>query len=326
MSADNMFHNYGSFLLFQLSKITYFRGFNTHMRLKAVLVLFICGFFQNIVNGQSNAANQTAYNHTGHRASEEIIYHIFQRSFYDSNGDGHGDLNGITLKLDYLQKLGVTAILLTPLYESVFYHNYFSSDFKKIDPRYGTMQDYLRLVKALHKRGMKLYMDMETQYVTEDHIWWKNGVGNVNSPYSDFILYQDQAHRKPSSIIFNLEGLKGYDGVYRKITTVNLRSKKVLDYNYGLFKFWIDPNGNGKFDDGIDGFRLDHMMDNLDGKLPDLFANFWTPLLTKLRMVNPKITIVAEQANWASLGRDYLTSGGVDRVFDFRLAFAIRSF
>src|ERR1700754_3522889 len=78
---------------------------------------------------------------------EEIIYHIFQRSFYDSNGDLHGDLNGIRQKLDYLQKLGVTAVLLTPLYESFFYHNYFSSDFKKIDPRYGSLADYLALVK-----------------------------------------------------------------------------------------------------------------------------------------------------------------------------------
>jgi alpha-amylase len=259
---------------------------------------------------------------------DEIIYHIFQRSFYDSNGDQHGDLNGIRQKLDYLQQLGVTSILLTPLYESVFYHNYFASDFKKIDPRYGTMQDYLKLIKELHRREMKLYMDMETQYVTEDHIWWKDGINNLKSRYSDYIIYNDEAHTKPTSIVYNLEGLKGYDDVYRKITTVNLNSPKVLDYNCRLFKFWIDPNNDGKFDDGVDGFRLDHMMDNLDNKgiMPHLFDTFWNPLLSKLRQVNPKINIVAEQANWASFGVDYLTHGGVDRVFGFRLAFAIRSF
>src|ERR1700712_2139053 len=185
----------------------------------------------------------------------EIIYHIFERSFYDSNGDNHGDLNGIRQKLDYLQQLGVTAILLTPLYESVFYHNYFASDFKKIDPSYGTMQDYLSLIKELHRRGMKFYMDMETQYVTEDHLWWKDGVNNLNSPYSDYILYDDKAHTKPSTIIFNLKGLLGYDSVFRKITTVNLYSSKVLEYNYDLFKFWMDPNQDGRFDDGVDGFR-----------------------------------------------------------------------
>ena len=116
---------------------------------------------------------------------DEIIYHIFQRSFYDSNGDKHGDLEGIRLKLDYLQDLGVTAILLTPLYDSPFYHNYFANDFKKIDPWYGTMQSYLNLVKDLHSRGMKIYLDMETQYVTEDHIWWTDGVDNPKSKYAD---------------------------------------------------------------------------------------------------------------------------------------------
>jgi len=80
----------------------------------------------------------------------------------------HGDLNGVRQKLDYLQELGVTSILLLPLYESFYYHNYFAVDFKKIDPEFGTMQDYINLVKEIHWRGMKIYMDMETQYVTED--------------------------------------------------------------------------------------------------------------------------------------------------------------
>jgi glycosidase len=272
--------------------------------------------------------NSNAFQHKRSGNGEEIIYHIFQRSFYDSNGDMHGDLNGIRQKLDYLQKLGVTAVLLTPLYESVFYHNYFSSDFKKIDPKYGTLNDYLSLVKELHRRGMKFYMDMETQYVTEDHIWWKDGVNNLNSPYRDFIIYDDKAHAKPTTIVYNLEGLKGYDNVYRKITTVNLNSPKVLEYNYQLFKYWMDPNGDGKFDDGVDGFRLDHMMDDLDGKhlMPHLFDTFWNPLISRLRLVNPKINIVAEQAQWLSLGLDYLQHGGADRVFAFRLAYSIRAF
>jgi len=259
---------------------------------------------------------------------DEVIYHIFQRSFYDSNGDNHGDLNGIREKLDYLQHLGVTAILLTPLYDSPFYHNYFADDFKAIDSKYGTMQDYLALIRDLHKRGMKFYMDMETQYVTQGHDWWVDGVGDPQSKYSDYILYDDSAHTQPSTIIFDLKGLKGYDGVYKKITTVNLNSPKVQEYNYHLFKFWMDPNGDGRFDDGVDGFRLDHMMDNLDNKpaLPHLFSTFWDPLFVKLRKVNPRISFVAEQANWATFGKDYLTAGGVDRVFGFRLAMAIRSF
>ena len=260
--------------------------------------------------------------------NDEVIYHIFQRSFYDSNGDKHGDLEGIRQKLDYLQELGVTAIMLTPLYKSPFYHNYFADDFKKIDPRYGTLQNYLQLVRELHQRGMKLYLDMETQYVTEDHVWWTSGINNPGSKYKDYILYDDPAHTQPSSIIYGLKGLEGYDGTYRQITTVNLNNPAVLEYNYQLFKYWMDPKGDGSFDEGVDGFRLDHMMDNLDDKpaLPNLFDTFWNPLLGRLRRVNPAICIIAEQANCTSYGEEYLDRAGADRVFGFELCKAIRSF
>jgi alpha-amylase len=259
---------------------------------------------------------------------DEIIYHIFERSFFDSNGDGHGDLNGIRQKLDYLQQLGVTAVLLTPLYESVYYHNYFATDFYKIDPRYGTMQDYLRLIKELHRRHMKFYMDMETQYVASDHIWFRDSYNNPQSKYSDYIVYTDKTNSTPIPIVGGVTDFTGYDGVTRKLVMVNLDNPEVQAYNYKFFKFWMDPNGDGKFDDGVDGFRLDHMMDNLDNmnRLPHLFTTFWNPLLSKLRKINPKIKVVAEQANWGSFGIDYLKHGGVDRVFAFRLAFAIRNF
>lgn len=290
------------------------------MKIKTIISVALLSIFTSAASGVFAQVKKTG--------QEEIIYHIFQRSFYDSNGDLHGDLNGIRLKLDYLQKLGVSAILLTPLYESVFYHNYFSSDFKKIDPKYGTLNDYLALIKELHLRGMKFYMDMETQYVTEDHVWWKDGINNPNSKYADYIIYDDKAHTKPTSIVFGVNGLLGYDSVYRKITTVNLNSPKVLDYNYRLFKYWMDPNGDGKFNDGVDGFRLDHMMDDLDSKhlMPHLFDTFWNPLISKLRAANPKLKIIAEQANWLSLGLDYLNRGNVDRVFAFRLCYSIRAF
>ncbi|MEP6465989.1 MAG: alpha-amylase family glycosyl hydrolase [Parafilimonas sp.] len=280
-----------------------------------VLCVLVCIFFDASLSAQTN--NQP-----------EVIYHIFQRSFYDSNGDMQGDLNGINSKLDYLQNLGVNAILLLPLYKSVFYHNYFSNDFEKIDDEYGTMQDYVDLVKAIHKHGMKIYLDMETQYVTQDHLWWKDSYNNLKSKYSDYILYDDSAHIKPSSIVFGANGLTGYDNVYKKITTVNLKSKNVLDYNIKLFSYFADPNDDGKFDDGADGFRLDHMMDTLDNKpqLAGLFKVFWTPLFAQLKKINPKLIFTAEQANWFSDAFDYFDEGNVDRVFDFRLQMAIAMF
>ncbi|MGZ3755864.1 MAG: alpha-amylase family glycosyl hydrolase [Mucilaginibacter sp.] len=258
----------------------------------------------------------------------EIIYHVCQRSFYDSNGDLQGDLNGLRQKLGYLQNLGVTSILLLPLYDADCYHNYFANDFEKIDKEFGTMRDYIALVKDIHKRGMKIYLDMETQYVTSKHIWWKDAVGNLKSPYSNYLLFDDSAHKVPATIIFGLRELNSFDGKVIKITTVNLKNKAVLDYNIKLFSYFIDPNKDGKFDDGVDGFRLDHAMDNLDNKpqLTNLFAEFWKPLITHLKAINPKINIVAEQAEWKDYGFDYFEKAGVDRMFGFNLGWAIMSF
>lgn len=258
----------------------------------------------------------------------EVLYHLNQRSFYDSNGDLHGDLNGLKMKLQYLQELGVTSILLLPLYDADCYHNYFANDFEKIDPEFGTMQDYIALVKEIHKRGMKIYMDMESQYVAEKHAWWKDAVGNLNSPFSDFLLFDDAEHKIPSTMVFDLRQLNSYDGSFVKVTTVNLRNKQVLEYNKKLFGFFVDPNADGKFDDGVDGFRLDHAMDHLDGKpaLTNLFAEFWKPLLAHLKQINPAIKNVAEQADWRDFGYSYINNAGVDRVFGFGLQQAILSF
>jgi glycosidase len=171
-------------------------------------------------------------------------------------------------------------------------------------------------------------MDMETQYVAEKHAWWKNAVGNLNSPYSDYILFEDTQHLIPSTMVFDLRQLNSYDGSFVKVTTVNLRNKSVLDYNKKLFSFFVDPNNDGKFDDGVDGFRLDHAMDNLDGKpaLKDLFIHFWEPLLTYLKELNPNLKNVAEQSDWKDFGFSYFKNTNVDRMFGFGLQKAIVSF
>ena len=272
--------------------------------------------------------SSTIFAQKSNNTKGEVMYHVFQRSFYDSDGNTHGDLNGLKQKLPYLQDLGVTSILLLPLYEADCYHNYFANNFENIDSSLGGMEQYLSLVKEIHKRGMKVYMDMETQYVTEKHLWWKDAVGNLNSPYSDYILFEDSAHTKPATIIFDLRQLNNYNGTSIKITTVNLKSKKVLDYNKKLFSYFVDPNKDGNFDDGVDGFRLDHAMDHLDGKptLTNLFAEFWSPLMGHLKNQNPALKTVAEQAEWRDYGYDYLEKAGVDRMFGFGLQQAIVSF
>lgn len=260
-------------------------------------------------------------------AQPELIYHVFQRSFFDSNGDGHGDLNGMRQKLDYLQDLGVTDILLTPLYLSDFYHNYFANDFEQIDPSYGSMNEYLQLVKEVHRRKMKIWQDVEMQYVTGKHKWFLDSYKNPSSAYSRYLLYNDAQNEQPWWF-FGIPEFVTYNNSLEQIIMVNMKDSAVKNYTRRILEFWMDPNGDGKFDDGVDGFRLDHMMDDLDntGKLNNLFAEFWSPMLDSLRSKNPTIRIVAEQANWASYGFDYLERGGVDRVFAFRLKYAIGTF
>lgn len=258
--------------------------------------------------------------------AQEVIYHVFQRSFFDSNNDGHGDLKGMQEKLDYLQELGVTSLLLTPLYQSEFYHNYFATDFEKIDPEYGTMQEYLSLVKEVHRRGMKIYQDVEMQYVTHEHLWYKDSYNNPSSSYSKYVYYLDSANQKPF-FFYHIPEFTTYNQSKQKIAVVNMNHAAVRKYTFDVLNFWVDPNKDGKFDDGVDGFRLDHMMDDLDNfhLVTNLFKNFWTPILTDLKRTNPSLVITAEQANWFSLGLEYLKNAKVDRVFSFRLWWAIET-
>lgn len=260
-------------------------------------------------------------------AQQEVMYHVFQRSFFDSDGDGHGDLKGMQQKLDYLQQLGVTTILLTPLYQSDFYHNYFATDFEAIDKEYGTFKEYRELITEVHKRKMKLYQDVEMQYVTGKHPWFKDSYKNPKSQYSKYLYYEDKANEKPW-YFWDVAEFTTYNNLKEQIIVVNMKDPKVKEYTLKVLKYWAEPNGDGKFTDGVDGYRLDHMMDDLDNakKLTNLFKDFWTPILTDLRKQNPALQIVAEQADWNSYGHEYFTKGNVDRVFAFRLKEAIWAF
>ena len=257
----------------------------------------------------------------------EVFYQIFTRSMRDSNGDRQGDLKGIQQSLHYLQRLGITSILLTPLYPSDFYHNYFASNFNGIDPEFGTMDDFRNLVRAIHKRGMKLYLDEEFQYVAYDHPWLKSALGNPASPYSDFLIFNGPNNTKPEAGPFGITVARRFPGAETGITTVNMKSPRFRAWAADYLVRWVDPNGDGDFSDGVDGFRLDHMMDDLDNKhiLTNLFDDFWKPVFAKLRATNPRLHFIAEQWDWGD-GGDFLRRGGVDAAFAFPLVTAIRSF
>lgn len=261
--------------------------------------------------------------------NDEIIYHVMQRSFYDSNGDGHGDLNGFVEKLDYLQELGVTTILFTPLYESGFYHNYFPTNYENIDQEFGTKEDYLNFVKAVHSRGMKFLMDMETQYAQSGNVWFDSSYLNPGSAYDNFIYYPDSNNAYPEQIFLAsnspLYYFKAWPGDSFHIVFLDLNNAKTIQWMRDFYAYWVDPNGDGNFDDGVDGFRIDHIMDDLDykGLFTNMYSYFWKPIFDYCREINPNVFVLGEQSNWQHYGDEMVNKSGADAAFSFPLKFAI---
>ena len=123
---------------------------------------------------------------------EAIVYQIYPRSFYDSNGDGVGDLNGIREKLDYLKELGVTAIWCSPFYDSPNDDNgYDIRDYKKIMDEFGTMEDFDNLLNEIHKRDMKLIIDLVVNHTSDEHEWFIKAKSSKENPYHDYYIWRD---------------------------------------------------------------------------------------------------------------------------------------
>lgn len=216
---------------------------------------------------------------------EAIIYQIYPRSFYDSNGDGIGDLNGITEKLDYLKDLGVTAIWCSPFYDSPNDDNgYDIRDYKKIMAEFGTMEDFDTMLAEIHKRGMKLVIDLVVNHTSDEHEWFKEACKSKDNPYHDYYIWQDatDAGKTPPNnwiSLFQGPAWNYYENLNQ--WAMHLFSKKQMDLNwenenvrnsvYEMMRWWLDK--------GIDGFRMDVI--NFISKTPGLpDANAFLGILT----------------------------------------------
>ena len=123
---------------------------------------------------------------------DAFIYQIYPRSFCDSNGDGIGDLKGIISKLDYLQELGVDAVWLSPIYKSPNHDNgYDISDYRDIMDEFGTLDDWKEMIDGMHKRGIRLIMDLVANHTSSDHVWFQESLKGPDNPYSDYYIWAD---------------------------------------------------------------------------------------------------------------------------------------
>jgi alpha-glucosidase len=191
-----------------------------------------------------------------------VIYEIYPRSFQDSDGDGVGDLNGITARLDYLQQLGVDAIWLTPIYPSPLVDfGYDISDYENIDPQYGTLEDFDRLVEAARKRDIRVIVDMVLVHTSDQHPWFIESRSSRTNPKRDWYIWHDgKGEGKPPNnwqsefghSAWTLDEKTGqwyYHKFYVEQPDLNWRNPAVEKAMFDVVRFWLDR--------GAAGFRLD---------------------------------------------------------------------
>ena len=230
-------------------------------------------------------------------------YEIFVGSFYDSNGDGVGDLAGVTDKLSYIRDdLGADGIWLTPISPSPSYHKYDVTDFEGIDPAFGTMADFEKLTAAAHEKGIRVLLDLVVQHTSSQHPWFQKAVAALEagtpSPYIDY--YRFARSPQPGYVQYGSSDIY-YSAVFSPdMPDLNLDDPAVRTEIAGIVKFWL-----GK---GADGFRLDattsyYPRDQAAG------VAFIDWLTKTSRAVDPDAYVVGEAWTDASTLTSYYASG-----------------
>ncbi len=213
---------------------------------------------------------------------ECVVYQIYPRSFYDSNGDGIGDLRGILQKLDYLKQLGIDVVWLCPVYRSPNDDNgYDISEYRDIMTEFGTLADWEELLAEMHKRGIKLVMDLVVNHTSDEHPWFQESRKSKDNPYREFYIWRPgKDGREPNNWRSFFGGSAwGYDeqsGEYylhlfsKRQPDLNWENPQVREEIYKMMDWWLQK--------GIDGFRMDviNMLSKMPG-LPD------APLVTQDR-------------------------------------------
>ncbi len=193
---------------------------------------------------------------------DAVFYEVYIRAFYDSNGDGHGDLQGLIQKLDYLQDLGVDCLWLMPYYTSPLRDDgYDIADFYSIHPDYGTLDDFKDLLNSAHQRGLRVIGDLVLNHTSDQHPWFQAARANRDSDYRDYYVWSETDNKYPEARIIFVDTEKSnwtwdeqagqyyWHRFYSFQPDLNYANPAVQDEMIRIMKFWLDI--------GMDGFRVD---------------------------------------------------------------------
>ncbi|NNM68006.1 MAG: DUF3459 domain-containing protein [Spirochaetales bacterium] len=264
------------------------------------------------------------------QAATGPAYQVLVYSFADSNGDGWGDLKGLTEHLDYLndgkgaqgKSLNVSAIWLSPIFPADSYHGYDVDNYFAIDKKWGTMQDFENLVAAAHKRGIKILLDMPFNHTGRGNPWFQSFANDPKSPYADWYI------RKNPKVTYgygeggwnttydeNGDPVTYYSSFWAGMPDLNASNPAVVQEYHKILKFWLDR--------GVDGFRFDAAKFIFNsGKEPrgtptvKMNNAFWSSLRTYARTIKPDVFFLAEIYSW-SVPELAAYAGSFDSDFDF---------
>lgn len=258
-----------------------------------------------------------------------ITYEIFVLAFADSDGDGKGDIKGMTSKLDYLKDLGVEGIWLMPMSPSPSYHKYDVSDYYGIHPDYGTIDDFKKFIEEAHKRNIKVVMDMVINHSGSQNAWFKDARTNPNSPYWDYYVWthkDDPQTTVPGRIIAGDSGnrnrwnkVEGSDYMYYSyfggnMPDLNFDNPKLREEIFRIGKFWLN-------DIKVDGFRLDAARHIFPDDRPKDNHRWWVYFRNEMQKVNKDVYLVGEVWAPAEIVGPYMQ--GLPALFNFDMGGAI---
>ncbi|RAP74075.1 alpha-amylase family glycosyl hydrolase [Paenibacillus montanisoli] len=226
--------------------------------LSAALLLLALAGCSSAENNMAKTDQDSQKDQAAVRVDEQpgtVYYEIFVRSFYDSNGDGIGDLNGVTEKLSYLKELGIGGIWLMPVNPSPSYHGYDVTDYYGINKDYGTLDDLNKLTEAAHKLGIKVIMDLVVNHTSKEHPWFKEAIGNPDSKYRNWYRIEAADAQVPADGAVGGNPWHPYGSVkyladfWEGMPDLNFDEPAVRSEIIKIGKYWLQQ--------GVDGFRLD---------------------------------------------------------------------